>query len=262
MITELAASDACCESHAMIELARTMAEHSCSRSSNTAALDRDRPGDGLCLVCCGIRYLVVPALLLCTACTSQKSPPIEQQKEPLAKGPMEQRASTAGQPHTTPLERQPSVSPEAAPKLEGAGGRAPSSADLRKALGSTPQSVLVGTDVMPLSEFLKSARPIPVSGTFRSEQGGATGEIQLVQGASGAVLTRQFAEPGTEVQSKRYDSLSSSSDGARLSSSALEVLGLPDAILVLERNSGVDGIPDSLWIRYDIAQRQEAQDRR
>jgi hypothetical protein len=209
-----------------------------------------------------MRHLAAPALLLWMACTSQKSPPVEQQQEPLAKGQIEQRVSTAGQSHTTPLERQASVSPEPAPQFEGGGGKSPSPADLKKALRSTPDSVLVGTDVIPLSELLKSAQPIPVPETFRSEQGGATAEIQLVKGASGAVLTREFTEPGAEAQSKRYDSLSSHSDGVRLSSNDLEVLGLPDAILVLERSSGVDGIPDSLWIRYDKAPRSGAENRR
>jgi hypothetical protein len=113
-----------------------------------------------------------------------------------------------------------------------------------------------------MSEFLKSAQPIPVPGVFRGEQGGATAEIQLVMGTSGPSLTRRFAEPGTEAQSKRYDSLSRQAGRARLSGSSLEVLGLPDAILVWEKSSGVDGIPDSLWIRYDKAGRNGAQDRR
>jgi hypothetical protein len=239
-----------------------MAKHLCGRSSNTAALDSDRWANGACLGRRGIRHLAVPALLLCTACTSQKSPPVEQRKEPVAKGQMEQRVSTAGQSHSTPLERQGSVSREPARQFEGGGGRSPSPADLKKALRSTPDSVLVGTDVIPLSEFLKSAHIIPVPEIFRSEQGGATAEIQLVMSPSGPALTRQFAEPGTEAQSKRYDSLSSHSDGVRLSGSELEVLGLRNAILVLERSSGVDGIPDSLWIQYDVAPRSEAEDRR
>jgi hypothetical protein len=246
----------------MIEVSRTMAKHVGDRSSNTAAPDRARWADGACLGRRGIRRVAVPVLLFCASCNSQRSPPVEQRDEPLSKGQTEPRASTAGQSHATPLERQASVSPEPGPQLEGGGAKSPSPADLKKALRSMPDSVLVGTDVIPLSELLKSARPIIVPETFRSEQGGATAEIQLVKGLSGAVLTRQFAEPGTEVHSKRYDSLSSSSDGVRLSSSALEVLGLQDAILVLERSSGVDGIPGSLWIRYDKARPGGSEDRR
>jgi hypothetical protein len=201
-------------------------------------------------------------MLFFAACTSQKSASSEQQEEPLATGQVKQVVSAAGKPHTTSLERKADVSPGPASEFERGGGKSPSPAELTKALRSTPDSVLVGTDVVPLSAFLKSAQPITVPEIFRSEQGGATAEIQLVMGASGPSLTRRFAEPGTEAQSKRYDSLSSQTDGMRLSGIDLEVLGLPDAILVWEKSSGVDGIPDSLWIRYDKAGRNGAQDRR
>jgi len=201
-------------------------------------------------------------MLFFAACTSQKSASIEQQEEPLATGQVKQGVSTGGQPHTTPLQRKADVSPAPVSELERGGGKSPSPAELKKALRSTPDSVLVGTDVVPVSEFLKSAQPIPVPEIFRSEQGGATAEVQLVMGASGPSLTRRFAEPGTEAQSKRYDSLSSHTDRVRLSGSDLEVLGLPDAILVWEKSSGVDGIPNSLWIRYEKAGRNGAEDRR
>jgi hypothetical protein len=239
-----------------------MAVHFCGRSLKTAALDTDQQADGARLCRHQIRHLAVPAMLFFAACTSQKSASIEQQKEPLATGQVKQVVSTAGQPHTTPLERKKDVSPPPVSEVEQGGGKSRSLAELKKALRSTPDSVLVGTDVVPLSDFLKSAQPIPVPEIFRSEQGGATAEVQLVMGASGPSLTRRFAEPGTEAQSKRYDSLSNHADRARLSGRDLEVLGLPDAILVWEQSSGVDGIPDSLWIRYDKSGRNGAQDRR
>jgi hypothetical protein len=227
-----------------------------------AAVDMDQQAHGARLGRQGIRHLAVAAMLFFAACTSQKSASNEQQKEPLATGQVKQGVSTAGQPQTTPLERKADVSPQPVSEVEQGGGKSRSPDELKKALRSTPDSVLVGTDVVPMSEFLKSAQPIPVPGIFRGEQGGATAEIRLVMGASGPSLTRRFAEPGTEAQSKRYDSLSSHSDRVRLSGSDLEVLGLPDAILVWEKSSGVDGIPDSLWIRYDKSGRNGAQDRR
>ena len=239
-----------------------MAEHSCGRTSKTAALDTDQQADGARLGRQRIRHLAVPAMLFFAACSLQTSASIEQQKEPLATGQLNQGVSTAGQPHTTPLELEADVSPGPVSEFERAGGKSPSPAELKKALRSTPHSVLVGTDVVPLSEFLKPVQPIAVPEIFRSEQGGATAEIQLMMGASGPSLTRRFAEPGTGAQIKRYDSLSSNSERVRLSGGDLEVLGLPDAILVWEKSSGVDGIPDSLWIRYDKAGRHGAQDRR
>jgi hypothetical protein len=239
-----------------------MAEYFCGRSSKKAAVDTDQKAHGARLGRHGIRHLAVAAMLFFAACTSPKSASREQQKEPLATGQVKQGVSTAGQPHTTPLERKEDVSPQPVSEVEQGGGKSRSPDELKKALRSTPDSVLVGTDVVPLSAFLKSAQPITVPEIFRSEQGGATAEIQLVMGASGPSLTRRFAEPGTEAQSKRYDSLSSHTDRVRLSGIDLEVLGLPDAILVWEKSSGVDGIPDSLWIRYDKAGRNGAQDRR
>jgi hypothetical protein len=111
--------------------------------------------------------------------------------------------------------------------------------------------VLVGTDVTPLADFLSSVTAIPSNGVFQCEQGGATAEIRLASGPGGRTLTRQFAEPGTTAQTKRYDGLRSHSNGFRLSGKDLEVLGIGQSILVLEESSGVDGIPESLWIQYE-----------
>jgi hypothetical protein len=100
-----------------------MAEHFCGRSSKTAALDADQLAASARLGRQGIRHLAVPAVLFFAACTSQKSASIEQQKEPLATGQLNQGVSTAGQPHTTPLERKADVSPGPVSELERAGGK-------------------------------------------------------------------------------------------------------------------------------------------
>jgi hypothetical protein len=124
---------------------------------------------------------------------------------------------------------------------------------LKRELSALPDSVLVGTDVVPLAGFLGSTSAIPPSGTFRTEQGGATAKVQLASGPQGSTLTREFAEPGTQAQIKRYEALQRRANGVRLLGTGLEVLGTVDALLVLERRSGVDGIPDSLWIEYERA---------
>ena len=124
-------------------------------------------------------------------------------------------------------------------------------ADLKKELGALPESVLVGTDVTPLTEFLSAATSIPASGTFQSEQGGATAQVRLETGPGGMTLIREFADPGTKSQIKHYEALRSHAGGVRLSGKDLEVLGTGQSILVLEKGSGVDGIPDSLWIQYE-----------
>jgi hypothetical protein len=122
--------------------------------------------------------------------------------------------------------------------------------DLKQQLGTLPDSVLVGTDVVPLAGYLDSAAAIPATGTFRSEQGGATAEVRLERGPHGTRLTREFTEPGTKPQTQRYDGLQSHARGVRLSGANLEVIGAAPGVLVLEQRSGVDGIPDSLWIEY------------
>jgi hypothetical protein len=124
--------------------------------------------------------------------------------------------------------------------------------DWKRELTALPDSVLVGTDVTPLAGFLSSATRVPSTGSFVSEQGGATALARLDAGPNGQTLTREFAEPGTKAQIKRYDSLHVLADGIRLSGKDLEVLGTGQSILVLEKRSEVDGIPDSLWILYEL----------
>jgi hypothetical protein len=124
---------------------------------------------------------------------------------------------------------------------------------LKKSLSALPDDVLVGTDVVSISGLLDKVSRIPTSGTFRSEQGGAEAQVRLATGPRGLSLTREFSEPGTKAQIKRYESLQVGANGVRLSGKQLEVLGTGNSILVLEKRSGVDGIPESMWIQYEPA---------
>jgi hypothetical protein len=178
------------------------------------------------------------ATLVAVACVSNGSPP----PAPSQEAPSESRPL---QPSVTP---QPAAAPAQTSASRGSGGSP--AADLKQQLGTLPDSVLVGTDVVPLADYLGSAAAIPASGTFRSEQGGATAEVRLETGPQGTTLTREFTEPGTKPQTQRYDGLQSGARGVRLSGPQLEVIGAAPGALVLERGSGVDGIPDSLWIEY------------
>jgi hypothetical protein len=72
----------------------------------------------------------------------------------------------------------------------------------------------------------------------------------LLAAPEAAVVTREFTEPGTKPQTQRYDGLQSRAQGVRWSGPRLEVIGAVPGVLVLEKRSGVDGIPDSLWIEY------------
>lgn len=119
--------------------------------------------------------------------------------------------------------------------------------DWRKELANLPENVLVGTDVTPLSDFMNTIQEIPSSGSFSSEQGGANASVKL----DGQTLTREFAEPGSKPQLKRYDGLQRHADSMRASGQGVELIGVKEGILVLEKNSGVEGIPNSLWIEYE-----------
>ena len=178
--------------------------------------------------------LLAFATLSCTACATKRSRPPEQNLEGAAEGRGVEPTVRAEEPKA----EHPSVPVPAA--------------DWNQELTGLPDSVLVGTDVTPLRDFLSSVTPIPLTGTFHCEQGGATGEVRLEATAKGRTLTREFAEPGTTAQVRRYDGLRSQAGGMRLSGKDLEVIGTKQSILVLEKSSGVDGIPDSLWIEYEL----------
>jgi hypothetical protein len=176
-------------------------------------------------------------LLACLSCVSNGSPPPAPSPEVSSEGLAVQSPPPPTQP--APAQASPSPGPPAA------------AAELSRELSALPESVLVGTDVVPLVDYLASAVPIGPSGTFRSEQGGATAEVRITPGTQGVTLTREFTEPGTTAQIKRYDGLQARANGVRLSGTNLEVLGTRQSLLVLEKRSRVDGIPDSLWIEYE-----------
>jgi hypothetical protein len=189
--------------------------------------------------------LLAIATLSCVACATKRSPP----PAPSREASSEERTLQPAAKASTPEVRAPAQSSVSASNPTNA---RPTAADWKRDLNTLPDSVLVGTDVTPLSEFLGSVTSIPSSGAFRSEQGGATAQVRLETGPQGQTLTREFSEPGTSAQIKRYEALRAQADGMRLSGSDLEVLGVAQGILVLEKRSGVEGIPDSLWIQYDL----------
>jgi len=164
--------------------------------------------------------------------------------------PSPEASRTAPAPEPAAVPAQPAPTPP--PVTPSPGSSSPATAaELSRELSSLPDNVLVGTDVVPLAGYLASAVPVPESGAFRSEQGGATAEVRIMPGPQGLTLTREFREPGTKAQTKRYDGLQARANGVRLSSANLEVLGMRQSLLVLEKHSGVDGIPESLWIEYE-----------
>lgn len=183
----------------------------------------------------------IAVLLSFLGCVSNGSPPPAPSPEASSEGQALEPSKAPTQPAPTAAQVSPS-----------SGSSSPAAAaDLSRELTALPDNVLVGTDVVPLADYLPSAAPVPQSGAFRSEQGGATAEVRIVAGPQGFTLTREFTEPGTKTLTKRYEGLQARANGLRLSSADLEVLGMRQSVLVLEKHSGVDGIPDSLWIEYE-----------
>ncbi|HEX3695284.1 MAG TPA: hypothetical protein VH374_07835 [Polyangia bacterium] len=131
----------------------------------------------------------------------------------------------------------------------------PSTSDLKansdkSALASLPQDVLVGTDVEKLAGYLSRRAPIRIPGLFEGNQGGAKASIKVISVGPKIEMTRTFKEPGAKAQAVQYRTLVSSDNGQRLSGQNLELFGVKEGAIVLEKKSGVDGIPPTLWIFY------------
>ena len=116
---------------------------------------------------------------------------------------------------------------------------------------SLPQDVLVGTDVEKLTDYLAKRAPIKLPSTYSGEQGGATASVQIRQLNGKASMSRTFKEPGAKAQRAEYSALSIEDGGQRLSAPTVEVIGVKDGVIVLEKNSGTDGIPPTLWVFYE-----------
>jgi hypothetical protein len=175
----------------------------------------------------------IAGLLSFLACVSNGSPPP-------GPSPEASSESRALEPAAAPTQPAP-TSPRASPSP---GSNSPATpAELRRELSALPENVLAGTDVVPLADHLASAVPIPQSGAFRSEQGGATAEVRIMTGPQEVTLAREFTEPGTKTQTKRYDGLQARANGVRLSSANLEVLGMRQSLLPHTSRAPPRGLP-------------------
>ncbi len=135
--------------------------------------------------------------------------------------------------------------PQKASGLKSGSGMPAGQSDMWQ--NDVPQEVLVGTDVEPLQTYLPEARPV-LPGRYRAETGGAVLLAEVTPGEP-PLLKRQFKEPGLKAATKTYRNLQRADNA--LVGDKLRILGLPRAILVLEQDSGVEGIPASLWIHFE-----------
>lgn len=169
--------------------------------------------------------------------------------------------SAASEPSAAPAAPQtpaPTPPPPAPPVAAEPPGSAAVDASVAPAnpqpavdLSALPQDVLVGTDVYPLKSFLKDDVPKLATGSYRSEQGGASATVKLSSSANGWTLARRFAEPGAPPQNKTYSGLTEQAAATHLQGEGVHVLSTKEGVLVLEQRSEVDGLPAALWVLYE-----------
>lgn len=147
-------------------------------------------------------------------------------------------------PDVSPPAKSPS--PKIAPGASGQDATAQRE-ETPPELKDVPQQVLIGTDVEPLQPHLAHGQPVQ-PGKYAAEIGGAVLRGEITAGTAPG-FKRQFKEPGLKSSTATYETLRVSENA--LTGEKITIIGLPDAILVFERDSGVSGIPKSLWIRYE-----------
>jgi hypothetical protein len=111
--------------------------------------------------------------------------------------------------------------------------------------------VLVGTDTRKLDSFKFQKRALTL-GAYVAETGGANTTLVIREAPAGTFnVTRTFAEPGERPRVKTYQGVQRGADGIYRKNRQLEIR-VPEGggILVLERASGVESIPGSLWVWF------------
>ena len=111
---------------------------------------------------------------------------------------------------------------------------------------TVPNLVLVGTDVIDIASFNKIQGQL--SKSYSAEVGGASLVLSLDVTPEYLTITRTFNEPSQVVHTKTYNVCKS---GAILGSDKAHIRFVNNGILLLETESGVDGIPNDFWILYD-----------
>lgn len=115
---------------------------------------------------------------------------------------------------------------------------------------ATPKEVLVGTDLKPLSSYHFSKEASLASGRYVAETGGARIELTVRESDSAMQMVRVYREPGEKPRARVYSGLVRSADGTYRTKGI--VVRVPDrgGVLVFERSSGLEEIPNSYWIDY------------
>ena len=115
-----------------------------------------------------------------------------------------------------------------------------------------PADVLVGTDIKKLNSF-RFSDGIAQVGMYSSENGGSTCELKVRTVDKALEVIRVFREPGERPKTKVYANLKLTTKGMYQSKGALlQVIDNGSGLLLLERASGVESIPNLFWTLYEF----------
>ena len=111
-----------------------------------------------------------------------------------------------------------------------------------------PHDVLSGTDVVEINNYKigKDVKP----GNYIAETGGAILTLLIEKRGKSVDLQRVFNEPGMGYKKKHYKNLIKFPDGNFKSRNIALRFVNGGGVLILERASGIDEIPDNIWFYY------------
>lgn len=118
-----------------------------------------------------------------------------------------------------------------------------------------PHEVLSGTDIVDINNY-KTNMDVKF-GNYIAETGGAILTLLIEKQGKSIDLHRVFSEPGMDNKKKHYKGLIKFSDGSFKSRNIVLRFINGGGVLVLERASGTDEIPDNIWVHYTPRQSGE-----
>ena len=149
---------------------------------------------------------------------------------------------TGAEPSSAESAAEPAPPP--APALSGV--------DWAEALAGSPPDVLVGTDLVPLTEFYGQIQALPKVGAFVSDQGGAESTLKLRVARVGWTMRRVYLEPGERPRKRRYRRIRPHYEGRMGQGPGVRLLGVQGGLLVREVRPRVQGLAGDFWVFYGV----------
>lgn len=112
-------------------------------------------------------------------------------------------------------------------------------------------SVLDGTDLLEMQEVELVALDIEgVGGQYSTEQGGSILTLNVHLNNNLLEAERRYEEPEMDTMTRTYQFSATSEEGAVAEKQDAFLKQTRAGVLLWEKDSGVEGIPDSYWIHY------------